>query len=145
VVATVLNNPDRPSQLSIGRFSSEVQVPPGDAVTVRLPVSSAPQGSTPITIRLTTTQGAPLAVKPATTTVESTRYGRAILFLIGAAIGILVLTSVYRAIRRRLRGDSHVTAGEPGSPGTVGTGTSAPHPTEGQDDLADARRWVNDA
>jgi hypothetical protein len=145
VVATVLNNPDRPSQLSIGRFSSEVQVPPGDAVTVRLPVSSAPQGSTPITIRLTTTQGAPLAVKPATTTVESTRYGRAILFLIGAAIGILVLTSVYRAIRRRLRGDSHVTAGEPGSPGTVGTGTSAPHPTEGQDDLADARRWVDDA
>ena len=144
VVASPLNNPDRPSQLSIGRFSSEVQVPPGDAVTVRLPVSSAPQGSTPITIWLTTTQGTPLAVKHATTTVESTRYGRAILFLIGAAIGVLLLTSGYRAIRRWLRGGSHAAA-QAESPGSVGTGTSAPHPTEGQDDLADARRWVDDA
>ena len=145
VVATPLNNPDRSSQLRIGHFSSVVQVPPGDAVTVRLPVSSAPQGSTPITISLATVNGTPLGVKQATTTVESTRYGQAILFLIGAAIGVLVLTSGYRAIRRWLRGDSHGTRGEAQSPGSVESGTSAPQPTEGQDDLADARRWVDDA
>ncbi|MFY9926429.1 MAG: DUF6049 family protein [Streptosporangiaceae bacterium] len=147
VVVTVLDNPntDRPSQLSVGRFQDEVLVPPGDAVSVRVPVNSAPQGPTQIQISLTTVQGTPLPVKTATITVESTRYGRAILLLIGAAIGILVLTSVYRAIRRWLRGDSHVAAGEAESPGSVGTGTSAPQPTEEPDDLADARRWVDDA
>jgi len=145
VVATALNNADRPSQLAIGRFSDEVQVPPGDAVTVRLPVSSAPQGSTQITVRLTTVQGMPLAVDQATTTVQSTRYGRAILFLIGAAIGVLVLTSGYRAARRWLRGDSRATGQDTSAPGSVGTGSSAPHPTEEADDLADARRWVDDA
>ena len=42
-------------------------------------------------------------------TVPSTRYGRAILFLIGAAIGVLVLTSVFRGIRRWLHGDTHLS------------------------------------
>jgi hypothetical protein len=67
------------------------------------------------------------------------------LFLIGAAIGVLVLTSVYRGARRRLRGDGHVVYEEADPPGSVVTGTSAQHPTEAPDDLADARRWADDA
>ena len=78
--------------------------------------------------------------------MHSTRYGRAILVLIAAAIGVLVLTSVYRGVRRSLHGDTHLVNEEADPPGSVVTGTSdALHPTEAPDDLADARRWVDDA
>jgi len=146
VVASAENIPGRTSQLTIGRSAGKlVTVPPGEAVTVRLPVSSAPQGPTVIRLSLSSANGTPLAFTRTQLTVESTRYGRAILFLIGAAIGILVLTSVYRGVRRRLHGDGHVVYEEADPPGSVVTGTSAQHPTEAPDDLADARRWADDA
>jgi hypothetical protein len=145
VVASADNSPGRTSQLTVGQLPLVV-VPPQQAVTVRLPVSSAPQGSTVIHLSLTSADGTPLTFTDTQLTVLSTRYGRAILFLIGAAIGVLVLTSVYRGIRRRLRDDTHLTDEKADPPGSVVTGTSdALHPTEAPDDLADARRWVDDA
>jgi hypothetical protein len=146
VNATVVSTPRRTSQLTIGRSADKlVVVQPGEAVPVRLPVSSAPQGPTVIRLGLTSANGTTLPFAQTQLTVESTRYGRAILFLIGAAIGVLVLTSVYRGARRRLRGDGHVVYEEADPPGSVVTGTSAQHPTEAPDDLADARRWADDA
>ena len=143
--ASVANAPDGTSQLTIGRLPNPVIVPPQQSVTVKLPVSSAPIGSTEIQLSLTSANGTPLHFADTSLTVLSTRYGRAILFLIGAAIGVLVLTSVYRAVRRRLHTDTHVSE-EEDLPGSVVTGTSgARHPTEAPDDLADARRWVDDA
>jgi hypothetical protein len=145
VNVSVVNVPSRGSQLTVGRFANLVVVQPQQPVTVRLPVSSAPIGSTVIQLRLTSPNGTPLPVR-ASLTVVSTRYGRAILFLIGAAIGVLVLTSGYRAARRWLRGGGDVVSEEARPPGSVVTGTSgARHPTEAPDDLADARRWVDDA
>jgi Family of unknown function (DUF6049) len=148
VVATVVNTPGRTSQLTIGHFADVVTIPPqSPSSPVRLPVRSAPQGSTQISLSLTSANGTPLpfTVKKSLT-VQSTRYGRAILFLIGAAIGVFVLTSLYRAVRRRLRDDTNLASGDAGPPGSVVTGTSdARHPTEAPDDLADARRWVDDA
>jgi hypothetical protein len=145
VVASADNSPGRTSQLTVGQLPLVV-VPPQQAVTVRLPVSSAPQGSTVIHLSLTSADGTPLTFTDTQLTVLSTRYGRAILFLIGAAIGVLVLTSVYRGVRRRLRDDSHLPNQEADPPGSVVTGTSgALDPTEAPDDLADARRWVDDA
>ena len=121
-------------------------IPPQQTMTVRLPVSSAPQGSTFIHLSLTSANGTPLPFGGKSLTVLSTRYGRAILFLIGAAIGVLVLTSVYRGVRRWLHDDTHLLNEEADPPGSVVTGTSdARHPTEAPDDLADARRWVDDA
>ncbi len=146
VNASAENTPGRTSQLTIGRSAGKlVQVPPGEAITVRLPVSSAPQGSTVIRLSLTSADGTPLPFTRTQLTVESTRYGRAILFLIGAAIGVLLLTSVYRGVRRRLDDDGQVAYEEADPPGSVVTGTSAQHPTEAPDDLADARRWADDA
>jgi len=140
------------SQLTIGRLQDQglITVPPGQIVTVRLPVSSAPQGSTLIQLSLTSANGTPLAFTETSLTVHSTRYGRAILVLIAAAIGVLVLTSVYRGVRRRLngdtQGDTQPVNEEADPPGSVVTGTSdALHPTEAPDDLADARRWADDA
>ena len=149
VVATVENSSDRTSQLTIGHYQDLVVIQPGQPQTVRLPVSSAPQGSTQIDLILTSANGTPLTWTATSKTVQSTRYGRAILFLIGAAIGVLVLNSVYRGVRRWLRDGGHLDREvneEADSPGSVVTGTSdARHPTEAPDDLADARRWVDDA
>ncbi|HEX5293692.1 MAG TPA: DUF6049 family protein [Streptosporangiaceae bacterium] len=147
VVATVDNTPGRTSQLTIGHFQDVVTIPPqSPSSPVRLPVSSAPQGSTRISLSLTSANGTALHFADKSLTVQSTRYGRAILFLIGAAIGVFVLTSLYRAVRRRLHDDTNVVSEEAGPPGSVVTGTSdARHPTEAPDDLADARRWVDDA
>ena len=123
-----------------------VTIPPKQTATVRLSVSSAPQGSTFINLSLTSADGTVLPFGGKPLTVVSTRYGRAILFLIGAAIGVLVLTSAYRGIRRRLHDDTHLINEEADPPGSVVTGTTdARHPTEAPDDLADARRWVDDA
>ena len=96
---------------------------------------------------LASADGTPLPfAKHGQLTVLSTRYGRAILFLIGAAIGVLVLTSVFRGVRRWLHGDPNPRHEEADPPGSVVTGTSdARYPTEAPDDLADARRWVDDA
>ncbi len=134
------------SHLTIGRFQNLITVPPGQIVTVRLPVNSAPQGSTLINLSLTSADGTPLTFADDSLTVHSTRYGRAILVLIAAAIGVLLLTSGYRGVRRWLHGDTHPLNEEADPPGSVVTGTSsALHPTEAPDDLADARRWVDDA
>jgi hypothetical protein len=146
VIATVVNTRGRTSQLTIGHYQNEVIVPPQAPATVRMPVSSAPQGSTQIQLVLTSANGTVLPFTRSSLTVLSTRYGRAILFLIGAAIGVLVLTSAYRALRRWLHDDAHLVNEEADPPGSVMTGTSdARHPTEAPDDLADARRWVDDA
>lgn len=145
VIATVVKTPGRTSQLTIGHYQNEVIIPPQSPGTVRMPVSSAPQGSTQIQLVLTSANGTVLPTQTSLT-VLSTRYGRAILFLIGAAIGVLVLTSAYRGVRRWLHGDAHLVNEEADPPGSVMTGTSgAQHPTEAPDDLADARRWVDDA
>jgi len=139
----VVNVPDRTSQLSIGHFQSPITIQPQQAPTIRLPVNSAPIGSTAIQLTLSTVHGKELPLRVTLLTVQSTRYGRAILFLIGAAIGVLVLTSMFRGFRRRMRADTRVAPEDGDLPGSVDT-TSARHPTEAPDDLADARRWADD-
>ncbi len=144
--ASAANSPGRSSQLTFGTYQNLVTVQPQQTELVRLPVKTAPIGSTVIQLSLTSANGTPLPFTDRSFTVVSTRYGRAILFLIGAAIGVLVLTSVYRAVRQWLNADGRATAEEADPAGTVVTGTSgARHPTEAQDDLAEARRRADDA
>jgi hypothetical protein len=147
VIVSVDNTLGRTSQLTVGHFQDLLVIPPQQTRLVKLPVSSAPQGSTLIHVSLAGADGTPLQfVKHGQLIVLSTRYGRAILFLIGAAIGVLVLTSVFRGVRRRLHGDPNPVSEEADPPGSVVTGTSdTRYPTEAPDDLADARRWVDDA
>ena len=141
---SVVAVPDRTSQLTVGNFKNLVIVEPGQLPLIRLPVNSAPIGPTAIQLSLSTVHGKPLPLPTTSLTVQSTRYGRAILFLIGAAIGVLVLTSVFRGVRRWLQPDTQVVPEDADLPGSVVPG-SAQHPTEAPDDLADARRWADDA
>ncbi len=141
--ATVVNSAGRTSQLVVGDFQHLITVQPGEPVTIKLPISSAPEGSTVIKLSLTSPNGTPLPFADRQLTVLSTRYGRAILFLIGAAIGVLVLTSIYRGVRRWLHDDADRAARKGRPPGSFEAGTRPQ--TEAPDDLADARHWVDDA
>jgi hypothetical protein len=111
------------SSLSIGDFNSLVTVQANSTATVRVPLHSAALGSTQIQLQLVTIHGMPLPERGATQplSVESTRYGRALLVLIAAALGVLLLTSVVRWTRRALR-----AASPGGARGGGGGGESGP-------------------
>jgi hypothetical protein len=83
-----------------------VKLPPGDidlardaVVTVKLHVHAATVGSTTIQLSLITPEGAPLPRGPVTLTVQATHFGTLALAIIGAALGVFVVTSIRRAFR----------------------------------------------
>jgi Family of unknown function (DUF6049) len=98
VVATVPAD----SQLSVGKFDNLLLVPPMKTGTVRMPVHSTAIGTTTMQLQLVTKNGSPLTWTAQSLSVQATRYGRALLVLIAAALGVLVLTSVARWVRRWL-------------------------------------------
>jgi hypothetical protein len=128
--------------LSVGRLDNVIRIDAGATAIVKIHVSSAPSGTTVIQLQLTNTDGRPLPGTGASLTVHSTRYGQAILILIAAAIGLLVLSSLFRAGRRWLGDGAHGATPDPAAPGNVMEGER--DPTEAPDDLADARRWADD-
>ena len=109
------------SQLSISNPDQVVTVPANQIKTVRLQVHSAALGSALLKLQLLTKGGVPLASPSKTLTVESTRYGAALLILIAVALGVLVLTAMARWIRRWLRdgGSGHHVSGRSDNPDSV--------------------------
>jgi hypothetical protein len=91
------------SQVSIGDFNPLVVIPPGQIQIVRMPVRSAALGSTLIQLQLATKHGTPLSWTTQSFSIESTRFGRALLIVIAAALGVLVLSSLARWVRRKWR------------------------------------------
>jgi hypothetical protein len=150
LVATIATARGVVSTLTIGQ-QKLITIPPEQVRLVKLSVHSAPQGPSTIYLSLTNADGTVLPWTTSTPplTVNSTRYGQAILLLIAAAIGLLLLSSAFRSGRKRSAGaeatDPETGSGgeEHGSPGNVMT--SAQNPTEAPDDLADARRWADDS
>jgi hypothetical protein len=85
-----------------GKFSSLITVRAGQTGTVRMPVSSSAISTSTMQLELVTKNGSPLTWTTQTLSVQATRYGRALLILIGAALGVLVLTSGARWVRQWL-------------------------------------------
>ncbi|HTR90175.1 MAG TPA: DUF6049 family protein, partial [Trebonia sp.] len=94
------------SQLQVGPSSQLVTVLPRKTRTVRMPLHSSAIGTTTVRLQLMTQDGSPLGTAQQLS-VEVTRFGRSLLIIIGAALGILVLTSAYRLHRKRNAGDRH--------------------------------------
>jgi hypothetical protein len=69
-------------------------------------------------LQLQTEDGSPLTWTSQSLSVQATRYGRALLVLIAAALGVLVLTSVARWIRRWLNDGRNDTKADGRSGGT---------------------------
>jgi hypothetical protein len=92
------------SALSVGKFASVLTVQGGKTGTVKIPVNSTAIGTTTMQLQLVTVKdGLPLGTAQSLS-VEVTRYGRALLVLIAAALGVLVLASAARWLRRRQHG-----------------------------------------
>ena len=102
VQVRVVATPSYGSQLSVSEFPDLIQVPPGQTNTVRVPLHSSAITTTTMQLQLQTEDGSPLTGTSLMLSVQATRYGRALLVLIAAALGVLVLTSVARWIRRWL-------------------------------------------
>jgi hypothetical protein len=75
-------------------------VPAHIAKTVRLRITAAQTGSTTITMTLLNQQDQPLASPPVRTTVQTTQVGLLGMIIFGAALGVFLLASAARAIRR---------------------------------------------
>jgi Family of unknown function (DUF6049) len=105
---------------------------PGQKDTVRLQVQAQAVGVNEVQLRLLTPQYTPIPFSDRNLRVRSTAFGALALVIIAVALGVLVLTSVARIIRRGIR---------EGRPGSVGADSN---PTddgsaEAPDELADAR------
>lgn len=75
-------------------------VPAHTAQTVRLRISAAQTGSTTITMTLLNQNDQPLASPPVRTTVQTTQVGLLGMIIFGAALGVFLLASAARAVRR---------------------------------------------
>jgi hypothetical protein len=104
------------SQLSIGKFNPLVTILPGQTKIVPMPISSAALGTTLIHLQLVTTNGTPLG-RPQSLSIESTRFGRVLLIVIAAALGVLVLASLARWVRRWWRDGTSGADARPGGAG----------------------------
>ena len=100
VQVRVVATPSVGSQLSVSKFADLIQVPAGKTNTVRVPLHSGAITTTTMQLQLQTEDGSTLTFT--SVSVQATRYGRALLVLIAAALGVLVLTAVARWIRRWL-------------------------------------------
>jgi hypothetical protein len=135
-------------RLTVGKFNNLITLPAGKTVLVRLPVHSAASGSTMVGLSLLTKDNKPLPTGTAKLSVQSTQYGRALLVIIAAAFGVLVLTAGVRAVRQGLRDEP--PAGDGGGDGGPDSGSVVPQsegtdeddPPEAQDDLA-VRGWAD--
>jgi hypothetical protein len=76
-----------------------IQVEPG-ITTQKLKVRAAAIGSTTISLRLLAPNGEALPAAPVTMIVQATHFGTLALTVLAAALGIFVITSATRAIRR---------------------------------------------
>jgi hypothetical protein len=100
------------TQLSVGNIDEVITVPPGGTRPVRMTVHSTGIGTTVLQLQLETKHELPMTWTTQSLSVEVTRYGRALLVLIGAALGVLVLASVARWVhRRRTEGGAHGRSG----------------------------------
>jgi hypothetical protein len=103
------------SHLSVGSFNTSPDslrvIQPKQTNTVRMPLQSTAIGTSTLQLQLVTANGSPLAettrTPPVELSVEVTRLGRTLLVIIGAALGVLVLTSAFRLRRRRAVGGRH--------------------------------------
>lgn len=102
VQVRVVATPSPHGQLSVGKYTDLIMVPPGKTGTVRVPLYTSAISTTTMQLQLQTEDGSPLTWTSQSLSVQATRYGRALLVLIAAALGVLVLASVARWIRRRM-------------------------------------------
>jgi hypothetical protein len=115
------------SGLTVKTPPSLMVIPPGQQVIKKVEVAAATVGPAKLRLRLLTPEGVPF---PSGTTVilQATHYGTLALVIIGAALGVFVLTAVTRAVRRRRAAPREGPSGSGPGPGSGPDPGSAPEP-----------------
>jgi Family of unknown function (DUF6049) len=124
-----------------------VIVPPGEQETLRVAVAATNVGSTTLRFRLLTPGGVPFPGAQTSMTVQATNYGTLALVIIGAALGVFVLTAGARALRRtgrRLRPGSDSPDLAAGPPDTDRGPQDAAAEPEWRDEPGEADNVVAD-
>jgi hypothetical protein len=103
-------------KLTVSNPPGLIKVPAGVVQTVKLKVKATSVGSTTIALSLTTPQGQPLATTPVTITVQATQFGNLALIILAAALGVFMIASAARAIRRGRAGPGQSARGTPDVP-----------------------------
>lgn len=80
--------------------TSVIQVPPKGVSTKKLQIKATTLGSTTIDMWLLTPRGQLLPGRKATMSVQATHFGTFALVILAAALGVFMITSAGRAIRR---------------------------------------------
>jgi hypothetical protein len=139
-----------PGRLSISKYNLVITIPAGKIITVRLPVHASTVGVTDVTFELLDPDGSPLPGTQVRLQIRATKFGTLALVVMSVALGVFVLTSAARAIRRSRKdggpeGDPAPETPGPaaitGSVGSVheGDDLANDHPPEDPDEYADAR------
>jgi hypothetical protein len=102
-------------------------VPAHTAETIRLRITAAQTGSTTVTMTLLNQANQPLASPQVRTTVQTTQVGLLGMIIFGAALGVFLLASAARAIRR---GRSSRRPPDEGHPTEPNEGDTPGHSTE---------------
>jgi hypothetical protein len=135
-------------RLIVRPFDNLVTIAPGKTMTIRLPLQAPTVGVTAVTLSLLSPNDIPLPGSTVRLTVHATRFGRLALVIMLVALGVFVLTSTARAIRRARRDGPEPGKDTPDPPGpepVTGSVVSADdlaradQPPEDPDEYADAR------
>jgi hypothetical protein len=137
-------------RLSIGTYDPLITVPAGKIITVRLPVHAAAVGVTDVTFELLSPDGSALPGTQVRLSVHATKFGTLALVVMSVALGVFVLTSAARAVRRSRKDGGPEGDPAPESPGPAaitgsvgsvheGDDLANDHPPEDPDEYADAR------
>ena len=77
-----------------------IELPADNITTKKIKVQASAVGSTTVTMRLAAPDGRALPGSPVSTTVQATHFGTLALILLAAALGVFMVASATRAIRR---------------------------------------------
>jgi hypothetical protein len=105
-----------------------ITVPPHQTQTIRLRVQATDVGSTIVTMLLATQHGAPVSV-PLRMTIQATQVGTLGMIIFAAALGVFLIASAVRAVRRGRPGTS-ANAPDGGRPADDRDGTGSAEPVE---------------
>jgi hypothetical protein len=130
--------------ISVRSQSGYLKVAARTVITIKLAVSTAAVGSTTLRLSLVTKDGAALPVMPVIMTVQATHYGTLALVIIAAALGVFMLTSAARGLRRgraaqraaaqagdAAAGEASASGGSASKPGPASTGPGRAGPPPG--------------
>jgi Family of unknown function (DUF6049) len=115
-----------------------ITVPAETIITKKVKVKASSIGSTTVSLRLLAPDGQPLPAPPVNMTVQSTKLGTVTLVVLAAALGVFMIASASRAIRRGRSSGGAAAGGAPDGPGPGAPGAAHRDASDGSDDSDDS-------